>query len=270
MNREEKSATIQEIAAQIEASEAIFAVDYRGISVPQAAELRSKLREADASFRIVKNRLTKLAADKAGEDRLTELLQGPTALTFVRGDTAMAAKAISTFNKEHEVLTYKGGFMDVTTLDEDSFKSIARLPSRDVLNGQFAGIVASPLTGLVRGLGSMIQGLALQLGQIAEQGLVSGEAPAAAPAEEAEAADAEASTEEAPAEEPKAEADAAPAEEEPEDGDDPDAGDSVGGTAPEEALTTGGGGGSPAEAGPASGAADADDTSGEDSKEEEE
>src|SRR5215467_8674773 len=118
MNREEKAATIEEIAGQIEASEAIFAVDYRGISVPQAAELRAKLREADASFRIVKNRLTKIAADKAGEDRLAELLQGPTALTFVRGDTAMAAKAISTFNKEHEVLTFKGGFMDVTTLDE--------------------------------------------------------------------------------------------------------------------------------------------------------
>ena len=170
MNREEKSATIQEIAAQIEASEAIFAVDYRGISVPQAAELRSKLREADASFRIVKNRLTKLAADKAGEERLAELLEGPTALTFVRGDTAQAAKAISTFNKEHDVLTYKGGFMDATSLDEDSFKSIARCPRREVLNGQFAGVVASPLTGLVRGLGSMIQGLALQLGQIAEKG----------------------------------------------------------------------------------------------------
>jgi large subunit ribosomal protein L10 len=182
MNREEKSATIQEIAAQIEASEAIFAVDYRGISVPQAAELRSKLREADASFRIVKNRLTKIAADQAGEERLTELLQGPTALTFVRGDTAQAAKAISTFNKEHEVLTYKGGFMDTTSLDETAFNSIAKLPSRDVLNGQFAGVVASPLTGLVRGLGSMIQGLALQLGQIAEKGLVTGEAPAAAPA----------------------------------------------------------------------------------------
>lgn len=196
MNREEKSATIQEIAAQIEGSEAIFAVDYRGISVAQAAELRAKLREADASFRIVKNRLTKLAADKAGEERLAELLQGPTALTFVRGDTAMAAKAITGFNKEHEVLTYKGGFMDATSLDEGAFKSIARLPSRDILNGQFAGVVASPLTGLVRGLGSMIQGLALQLGQIAEKGLVSGEAPAEEPAEEA------------PAEEPKAEADA--------------------------------------------------------------
>ncbi|HET8565793.1 MAG TPA: 50S ribosomal protein L10 [Solirubrobacterales bacterium] len=181
MNREEKSAAIQEIAAQIEASEAIFAVDYRGISVPQAAELRSKLREADASFRIVKNRLTKIAADQAGEERLAELLSGPTALTFVRGDTAQAAKAITTFNKEHEVLTYKGGFMDATSLDESAFKSIAKLPGREVLNGQLAGIVASPLTGLVRGLGSMIQGLALQLGQIAEQGLVSGGAEPAGP-----------------------------------------------------------------------------------------
>jgi large subunit ribosomal protein L10 len=176
MNREQKSATIEEIAAQIEAAEAIFAVDYRGISVPQAAELRAKLREADASFRVVKNRLTKLAAEKTGEERLAGLLEGPTALAFVRGDTAMAAKAISTFNKEHEVLTFKGGFMDGLSLDEGQFKAIARLPGRDVLNGQLAGVVASPLTGLVRGLGSMIQGLALQLGQIAEKGLVSGAA----------------------------------------------------------------------------------------------
>src|SRR6188472_2327803 len=190
MNREEKSAAIKEIASEIEASEAIFAVDYRGISVPQAAELRSKLREADASFRIVKNRLTKIAADQAGEERLAELLQGPTALTFVRGDTAQAAKAITTFNKEHDVLTYKGGFMEATVLDEAAFKSIAKLPGREVLNGQLAGVVASPITGLVRGLGSMIQGLALQLGQIAEKGLVSGEAPAdraEAPEEEPEA-----------------------------------------------------------------------------------
>ena len=225
MNRDEKAATIEEVAAQIEAAEAIFAVDYRGISVPQAAELRGKLREADASFRIVKNRLTKLAAEKAGEERLAALLEGPTALTFVRGDTAQAAKAITTYNKEHDVLTYKGGFMEATSLDEVAFKSIAKLPSREVLNGQLAGVVASPLTGLVRGLGSMIQGLALQLGQIAEKGLVSGEAPAAEsagpvsdtsssptgedaasspPAEEAEAQD----------DEPKAEAEEATAEDE--------------------------------------------------------
>jgi large subunit ribosomal protein L10 len=224
MNREEKATAIEEIAAQIGGAEAIFAVDYRGISVPQAAELRAKLREADASFKVVKNRLTKLAAEKAGEDRLTELLKGPTALTFVRGDTAMAAKTISSFNKEHDVLTFKGGFMDSLSLDEDAFKSIARLPSRDVLNGQLAGVVASPLTGLVRGLGSMIQGLALQLGQIAEQGLVSGDAPA----EPTEAA-----------------------EDKADDADASSAGGAVGGTAPEEASATAGGGGSPAATGPA-------------------
>jgi large subunit ribosomal protein L10 len=211
MNREEKSAAIQEIAAQIEASEAIFAVDYRGISVPQAAELRAKLREADASFRIVKNRLTKIAADQVGEERLAELLSGPTALTFVRGDTAQAAKAITTFNKEHEVVTYRGGFMGATSLDELAFKSIAKLPGREVLNGQLAGVVASPLTGLVRGLGSMIQGLAIQLGQIAEKGLVSGEAPAAeeAPVEEPKAEAAEEPEAEKAGEEPEAEAETA-------------------------------------------------------------
>jgi len=221
MNREEKSATIQEIAAQIEGSEAIFAVDYRGISVSQAAELRSKLREADASFRVVKNRLTKLAADNAGEERLAELLQGPTALTFVRGDTAAAAKAISTFNKEHDVLTYKGGFMGTTALDADSFKAIALLPNREVLIGQFAGIVASPITGVVRGLNALIQGLATQLGQIADQGLVTGEASdpsAAGPVAEDDSSSSQAAGEEpsstppadeAPddsADEPKAEA----------------------------------------------------------------
>jgi large subunit ribosomal protein L10 len=219
MNREEKSATIQEIAAQIEGAEAIFAVDYRGISVPQAAELRTRLRETDSSFRVVKNRLTKLAATQAGEDRLADLLVGPTALTFVRGDTAAAAKAITTFNKTHDVLTFKGGLMGEVVLDDAGFNSIARLPSREVLVGQFAGIVASPLTGIVRGLNALVQGLATQLGQIAEKGLVTGEAPAAAPepaAEEAPAAEAEAPAEEAPAEEAPAAEDTstdAPAEE---------------------------------------------------------
>ncbi|MBS1845369.1 MAG: 50S ribosomal protein L10 [Actinobacteria bacterium] len=209
MNREEKSQNIQEVAAQIEGAEAIFAIDFRGISVPQAAELRGKLRETDSSFRVVKNRLTKRAAEQVGEDRLAELLVGPTALTFVRGDTAAAAKAITSFNKEHDVLTYKGGLMGETVLDEAAFKSIARLPSREVLVGQFAGIVASPLTGIVRGLNALIQGLATQLGQIAEQGLVTGEAPAAAPAEEAPAA--ETSTEDQPAaEESAAEGEEAP------------------------------------------------------------
>jgi len=215
MNREEKAALIEEIGAEIESSEAIFAVDYRGISVTQAAELRGKLRDADATFKVVKNRLTKLAAEKTGTTELNDLLQGPTALTFVKGDTAAAAKAITSFNKEHEILTYKGGVMGETILDQDRFTAISKLPSRDVLNGQLAGIVASPLVTLTRGLGSMISGLAIALQQVADQGLVGGTAEAAPAAEEApadeaagEATEAEA---EAPAEEPAAEE--APAEE---------------------------------------------------------
>ena len=94
--------------------------------------------------------------------------------------------------------------MEGLSLDEDRFQAIAKLPGREVLIGQFAGLVASPLTGLVRGLGSLIQGLALQLGQIAEQGLVSGEAPATEEPKAEEPAAAE-TVEEAQAEEPAAE-----------------------------------------------------------------
>jgi large subunit ribosomal protein L10 len=221
LNREEKAAVVDEIAAQIEGAEAIFAIDYRGISVPQAAELRARLREADASFRVVKNRLTKLAAEKAGRDQLTELLDGPTALTFVQGDMALAAKAISTLNREWAVLDFKGGLMDGDPLEPEQFTAIARLPGREALNAQMAGVVASPLTGLVRGLNSMIAGLASQLQQIADQGLVSGEAPAEEPpAEEAPAEESEAEAEEAPAPAEEAAAEQgeeeAPGEEQPE------------------------------------------------------
>ena len=205
MDREQKTQVVKELAEELKDAQAIFAVDYRGISVPQAAELRSGLLDADARFRIVKNRLTLRAADEAGTESLKEYLEGPTALAFVKGDAALAAKTIFRLGSEWELLSYKGGLMDGEALDPDSFVAIARLPGREQLNAQFAGIVASPLTGLVRGLGSMIQGLALQLGQIAEQGLVSGEEPKAE----------EPKTEEPKPEEPKAEetpADPEPAE----------------------------------------------------------
>ncbi len=189
MDREQKTAVVEELATELKDATAIFAVDYRGISVPQAAELRAGLRDADTRFRIVKNRLTLRAADEAGTDSIKTHLSGPTALALVKGDAALAAKTLNRLGSEWELLDYKGGLMDGEELDPDSFKAIARLPGREALNAQLAGVVASPLTGLVRGLGSMIQGLALQLGQIAEQGLVSGEAP---PADEAPPAEEEA------------------------------------------------------------------------------
>ena len=125
---------------------------------------------------MVKNRLAKRAVADAGTEGVDELLVGPTALTLIKGDAVVAAKAIATFTREHQVLEYKGGLMDGEVLDADSFQAIARLPGLDVLHGQLVGLTASPLTGLVTGLNSMISGLAIALGQIAEQGLVSGEA----------------------------------------------------------------------------------------------
>ena len=205
MNKEEKAAAVEEIAQRLGEAEAIFAVDYRGISVTEAAELRSSLREADATFRVVKNRLAKRAAEQAGTNELQDLLDGPIALTFIKGDAVIAAKAIATFARQHDVLEYRGGIMDGEPLDPEKFGAIARLPGLDVLHGQLVGVTASPLTGLTRGLAAMISGLAVGLGQIAEKGLVGGgDEPAAAEAK-AEEPQAEETVEEPEAEEPAAE-----------------------------------------------------------------
>jgi large subunit ribosomal protein L10 len=171
LNRDQKAAVIDEVAAQISEAEAVFAVDYRGISVPQAADLRTRLRDADASFRVVKNTLTERAADKAGAEALKELLEGPTAMTFVRGDAAAAAKALSDFRRASggTLLEFKGGWMNGAPLAAPEIEAIAKLPSRDVLYGRLVGMVASPLTGLVTSLNGLIGGLARQLSQIADQ-----------------------------------------------------------------------------------------------------
>jgi large subunit ribosomal protein L10 len=212
MNREQKAAAIAEIVAQIRESDAVFAVDFRGISVPQAADVRTRLRDADASFRVVKNTLTERAADEAGAESLKPLLAGPTALTFVRGDAAMAAKAIATFNRETQLLTFKGGMLEGEALDAEQIVAISRLPSRDVLYGQLVGMVAAPITGLARGLNALLSGVAIALNEVLgkkERGeLPAGEAPAAASAPAAEAPAAEASADAAPADAAEAPAEA--------------------------------------------------------------
>jgi large subunit ribosomal protein L10 len=238
MNREQKAVAVEEVATQIQESEAVFAVDYRGISVPQAAELRVKLSEAGARFRVVKNTLTQLSADKAGAESLKELLEGPTAFTFVAadgGDVALAAKALAQFRRETELLDFKGGVMGGEAITAEQITALSRLPARDVLHQQLVAMVASPITGLVRGLNALIAGLAIQLGQIVEQGLLpGGDAPAEAAAEEpaaeepaaeepaAEAAPDETAAEAEPADEA---ADEAPAEEQAEETDLPSEGE---------------------------------------------
>src|SRR5919107_5512503 len=161
MNREQKAAAIEEIAANIRESEAVFAVDYRGLSVPQASELRSRLRGADARFSVVKNTLTERAADAADAEALKELLEGPTALTFVRGDAAAAAKALRDYGRETDLLPFKGGFMDGNPLTAEDIGAIARLPSREMLYAQLVNIVAYPVSGLARTMNQLIGGLAI-------------------------------------------------------------------------------------------------------------
>ena len=216
MNRDQKTAVVDEIAGQIQEADAIFAVDYRGITVDQVAELRTKLRAADARFRVVKNSLSERAADQAGMDTLKPMLIGPTALAFVKGDAALAAKALNdTARQLNNVLDFKGGLLNGSVLTADDVRSIARLPARDVLYAQLVGTVAAPLTGLARGLNALIAGIAIQLQAIVDMdppALVSGEAPAPAAEPEAPAAEAEAPAAEAEAPAAEAEAPQAQAE----------------------------------------------------------
>src|SRR5277367_3429948 len=218
MNRDQKAVAIAEIATHIDESDAIFAVDYRGITVAQIAELRAKLRESDATFKVVKNSLTERAADQSGAQSLKDYLSGPTALTFVRGDVATAAKAVADYARATQLLPFKGGLMEGAPLDVEQIRSLSRLPSREVLYGQLVGVVASPIGGLVRSLSALIGGLASALGQVQEKKetgeIPAGEPPAAeAPAvEEAPAAAAPAAEEQPAAEVPAAEE---PATEEP-------------------------------------------------------
>ncbi len=228
MNRDQKAVAIAEIAGKIEESEAIFAVDYRGITVEQVAELRAKLRESDASFKVVKNSLTERAADQVGAEPLKDFLAGPTALTFVRGDVATAAKTVADYARAIQMLPFKGGVMEGTALDVGQIRSLSKLPSREVLYGQLVGVVASPIGGLVRSLGGLLGGLAVALGQVQQKKesgeIPAGEAPAAAEAESAaepqaaaepEAPEADAAAEEPQASEPQDEEKAEPAQDEP-------------------------------------------------------
>ena len=202
MNRDEKAAVVDEIAEQIKSSDAIFAVDYRGISVQQAADLRVRLRETGTRFRIVKNSLTERAADQAGAEGLKALLAGPTALAFVTGDAAQAAKALNDAARVMHNVRVQGRPDGLEHAERRRGSGDRRAcPAREVLHcaARRDDCRADHRPG-ARGLNALIVGLAIQLQAIADldpPALVRGEAPAPAPAAEPEA--------EAPAPEPEAE-----------------------------------------------------------------
>lgn len=117
----------------------VVAADFRGLTVAQVAELRSKLRDADAEMTVVKNTLSRRAVDESGHSALLPYLTGPTGLVWVNGDPAGAAKVLSDFGKAHDVFSVRGGMLDGADLNEASLKQLASLPSRDVLLSQLAG-----------------------------------------------------------------------------------------------------------------------------------
>jgi large subunit ribosomal protein L10 len=174
VNRDEKAAVIVEVRGPDPRSPGCARGRPDGADVKQSADLRGRLEEGDASFRVVKNRLTVRSADEAGAEALKAFLEGPTAFTFVRGDAATAAKTLATFRRESGRLVFKGGTLDGAALTADQVEEISRLPSREQLQAQFVGVVASPLTGLVRGLGALVGGLAVALGEVRDRGLVGG------------------------------------------------------------------------------------------------
>jgi large subunit ribosomal protein L10 len=176
MLRNEKEAVIAEVAQLLTDTENLFVSDYRGLTVAELAELRGKLRESGARFKIVKNTLGGIAADRSGREVVKDMLSGPTAVTFCGDDLVGAAKALADFAKTHPQLVVRGGLLESSLIDTDAVKALAGLPSRDVLIAQVVGTMAAPMIGLVTVLQGTVSGFVRALNQVAEQRAAAGEA----------------------------------------------------------------------------------------------
>jgi large subunit ribosomal protein L10 len=216
MKRDQKEQVVEELTARLKAAETLLVADYRGLTMPQIDELRTRLLESGARFTVVKNTLTRRAAEAAGADALLALLDGPSAIAFLEadGDMVAAAKALADSVRATNVLEIRGGIMQGRAVTADEVETLAKLPPADVLRGQVLGAIVGPLTALTGLLNAPLQNLVglidARIEQLGGEEEVAPE-PEAAPAEETQAAEAQA--EEAPAAE--AQAEEAPAEEAP-------------------------------------------------------
>jgi large subunit ribosomal protein L10 len=148
MARPDKAATVTELAEEFRTSSAVVLTEYRGLSVKELTELRRSLR-GNASYAVVKNTLTKLAAKEAGVQGIEEHLSGPSAIAFVKGDAVEVAKGLRDFAKNHPVLTVKGGLFDGQPFTADEFKKLADLESREVLLAKLAGAMKASMQNAV-------------------------------------------------------------------------------------------------------------------------
>ena len=220
MLKTDKERIVEELAAELEAAETLIVADYRGLTNKRLEELRDRLIPHGARFRIVKNTLTRRAAEQAGADELLVMLEGPTAIAFIEseGDPAAVAKALAQTAKESNVLTLRGGILEGKALSGEEVDRLATLPPTEVLRAQLVGAIVAPLTQLLALVSAPLRDLHglvdARIKQLEEQGEVvepAAEAAVAEPAaEEAEPAadDEPARDDEGPAaDEPVAEAD---------------------------------------------------------------
>jgi large subunit ribosomal protein L10 len=167
--RQEKVAVVTEIRERLEAADAAFVTEYRGLSVGALATLRRSLRPAGAEYKVYKNTLARFAALDAGIDGLGELLVGPTGITFVSGDVAAAAKALRESARANPLLVIKGGVLGKAVLAAKDVEALADLPSREVLLAQFAGALQAPLVKTAGLLQALPRNLAYGLKALIDQ-----------------------------------------------------------------------------------------------------
>jgi large subunit ribosomal protein L10 len=151
MLKSEKERIVAELKEKLKDTPTLFVADYRGLSVTEIDDLRTKLIEHGARFTVVKNTLTKRAAEEAGADALLALLEGPTAIAFIEadGDMVAVAKALTDAARTTRILAIRGGILDGSPIGEDEVKNLATLPPVDVLRGQVLGAITSPLMTVV-------------------------------------------------------------------------------------------------------------------------
>lgn len=153
---EQKKQIVADLVETLKSAQAGVLVDYRGITVEQDTILRSKLREAGVEYKVVKNTLTRFAANEVGFQELDEQLNGPTALAISTTDAVAPAKVISDFAKEVEAIQIKAGFVDGKVISLDEVKTLAATPSRDVLIAKIMGSLNAPISKLVRTLQALV------------------------------------------------------------------------------------------------------------------
>jgi large subunit ribosomal protein L10 len=216
MLKEQKERVVEQLAQRLRDSETLMVADYRGLTMPEIDELRTRLLEAGARFTVVKNTLTRRAAEAAGKEDVLELIDGPTAIAFLEaeGDPVAVAKVLSETSRANNVLMIRGGVLEGALVGDAEIKRLATLPPADVLRAQLAGAVVAPLTTVVglftAPLRDLVGVLEARIRQLEEQGETVPEAEepeTGAPAEEPQA--------EAPTEEPQAEEPAEESTEEP-------------------------------------------------------